>query len=252
MKKVIGFFIFVFGFNLFIIRFCLAAPVGNPAGPAILEGRYPTKFSLQTEVVFKRELKNGPTTAKFNGLFYTGKASFYVNKKLDIYGIAGTYNGKVKNFFDGHYIIESKMAGVFGLGASYVLYEWALPDGILRLGADAKYRHFKPDVDNITWWRQEISAGDAALTFSEWQTSLGLAYQYKKFVPYCGLKYSDMDARIKFTQGPNAQFNTSIKSKTKIGLFYGTDVLVADNISFNIEGRSFDENAVNIELNARF
>ena len=250
MKKMIIFFIF--GFCLLNSGFCLAAPVGDPAEPAVLEGRYPTKFTLQAEAVFKRELKSGAYTAKFSGLFYTGKVSLYMNKKVDIYGLAGTYNGKVKGFFDGHYDITTKMGGVLGLGVTYVLYEWMLPNGILRLGTDAKYRQFKPDVEKVTWWRDDIAATDSALSFSEWQASLGLAYQYKKYIPYLGLKYSDMKSRIKFTKDPTTQFNNSILSKNKIGLFYGADMLVADNISFNIEGRCIDEKAVNIGLNTRF
>lgn len=230
-----------------------AAPVGNPAGPVLLEGNYPTKFSLEAETVLDRKLESASSgNPKFKGTFYTGKISFYLGKKLDVYGLVGTYEGKIKDFIDKSYIITTKMDAVLGGGVSYVLYEREFSGGVLRLGADAKYRQFEPEIDSVKQYRETVATTNNVLSFKEWQASLGLAYQYKRFIPYVGLKYSDMDANIEFKQGSTVRSDNTIDSKDIWGLFYGLDILLQDSISFNIEGRNIDEKAVNMGLNARF
>ena len=249
IKKVIC----LFSFWYLTFGACFAAPVGNPAGSVLLEGNYPTKFSLEAETVFNRKLKSGSYgSPKFSGVFYTGKLSLYVGNKLDIYGLVGVYEGKIKNFINDTYIIDTKTDAVLGLGVNYVLHEWEFLNGILRVGADAKYRQFKPDIDDVRQWRVSTVTTDEALSFKEWQIALGLAYQYKKFIPYAGMKYSDMGSHIKFKQNAITYSDSSLCSKNVWGLFYGADVLVDDNISFNIEGRNIDENALNAGLNVRF
>lgn len=254
MKKIgLNFIICIFGFWFLMLETCLAAPVGNPAEPVLLHGKYPTKFSLQTETVFKRKLEAGSSgQMRFSGTFHTGKVSLYLGEKLDIYGLVGVYDGKVKDFISEYYIIDSKMDAAMGLGASYVLHEWEFANGICRLGADAKYRQYEPDIDTVKFYREAVTVSDTAMTFKEWQLALGLAYQYKNFIPYVGVKYSDVDAHIKFTHGANDRTDNDIASDNTWGLFYGADVLVQDNISVNIEGRNMDENAVNVGLNVRF
>jgi hypothetical protein len=92
------------------------------------------------------------------------------------------------------------------------------------------------------------------MTFKEWQASVGLAYQYKIYAPYLGLKYSDMGAHIHFTdQGTGTVYSDKkLESKNKFGIFYGIDVLLNDSMSLNMEGRNIDEDAVSAGLNARF
>lgn len=240
---------------LFIVtpRMSFAAPVGNPADPVLLEGKYPTQFSLQAETVLERKLKGGTGgSPRFSGVFYTGKASVYIGKKLDIYATIGTYGGKVKDFIDTSYIIDSKMVAAWGLGVSYVFHEFEFLDGILRLGSDAKFRVFDPGIDKVKYFREDTETANEVMDFTEWQASLGLSYQYKNFVPYFGLKYSDMKSRIGFNQNGTAFRDHSIYSDNNIGLFYGIDILIKDNISVNIEGRNIDEKAANIGINARF
>ena len=72
--------------------------MGNPAGPVILQGNYPTKFSLEAETVLQRDMES-PNSGKpkFSGVLYTGKVSVYTGHKLDVYGLIGTYKGKVKD-----------------------------------------------------------------------------------------------------------------------------------------------------------
>jgi len=237
----------------YIAGICFAAPVGNPAGPVLLEGSYPVKFSLEAETVLERKLASGNVAnPTFNGTFYTGKFSLYVGNKLDVYGIVGLGDGKVKKFPDENYIIESKMAALWGLGISYVLREFEFMDGLLRIGVDAKYRQFEPDMDVVKYYREPISTRNQKLTFKEWQASLGFAYQYKKLIPYLGLKYSDVDSQIHFNNGSTTYSDKTVTSKNNFGLFYGLDIIVKDNVSFNIEGRSLDEEAANLGLNARF
>lgn len=247
------FFIFVFSSSLLICGISMSAPVGNPAGPVLLDGNYPTTFSLEAETVFERNLKASSSgTTRFKGTFYTGKVSFYLGSRFDLYGLVGSYDGRVKEFPNSDHEIITKADIVYGVGASYVLYEREFFGGLLRLGADAKYRQCEPDIDTVKEYREKVVTTNNALSFKEWQASLGLAYQYKRFIPYIGMKYSDIGIHTKFTQDTVTYSDNAIRSKDIWGLFYGIDVLVADNVSFNMELRYIDETALNVGINARF
>lgn len=251
--KILLFLIFVFGSLFLISGTGFGAPVGNPAGPVLLEGNYPTKVTLEVEGVYRRKLKSDyGNNPDFSGMFYTGKVSLYNGNKLDFYGLVGLYEGQVKNFIDDNYKIVSKADIAYGAGISYVIHQLEFVGGVLRLGADAKFRMFEPDIDTVKWYREKIETSHNSMTFKEWQASLGLAYQYKFLTPYIGAKYSDMNAHIHFTEGSTTYSDKNLESVKKWGLFYGLDVLLGDSVSFNIEGRHIDERAINVGLNVRF
>ncbi len=235
------------------VSVCYAAPVGNPSGPVLLDGTYPTKITLEAEAVQSRKMNSGNSgVPKFSGQLMTLKGSFYVGHKLDIYGLVGTYEGKVRNFIGEQYIINSKFDGVFGGGVSYVLYELEFLRGILRLGVDGKYRQCKTSIDRVQYYRDKIDTSNNLYTFSEWQGAMGLGYQYKKIAPYMGVKYSNIESHIKFKQGAVEHSETDMNSQRRWGLYYGVDLLASDTVSVNIEGRCRDEKAVSAGLNIRF
>jgi len=241
-----------FSLNILLSGTSTAAPVGNPAGPVLLEGNYPTKVTLEAEVV-KRKLKSGSSgSPKYYGSFYMGKVSFFTGNKLDVYGMVGASEAKLRNFISEAYLIDSKTDIAYGAGATYVIHEYEFMNGLLRLGADAKWRQFKPDIDNLKIYRELTPSTDNGMSFTEWQIALGLAYQYKKYVPYFGLKYSDMRGRVKFTQGGSSIADNNLESSHIFGLFYGMDILLSDNMSFNIEGRNIDEDGLSTSFNFRF
>ena len=253
-SKVFTCFIVFFSLLCVVCGTCISAPVGNPGGPLLLDGKYPTKFTLEAETVLGRDMKSGSSgDPKFYGTFYTGKVSLYVGNKLDFYGLVGIYDGKIKNFISSEYLVDSKAGPVLGLGLSYVLHEMECLGGLLRFGADGKYRQFNPDVDAVKYYRERIATTANALSFKEWQASLGLSYQYKMIAPYAGLKYSDMNAKVEFTTEDGIDHtDTTVSSKDIWGFFYGVDFLLGDNVSLNVEMRQGDEKALNVGLNARF
>lgn len=251
MKKLSLLFVFIFSFSSFVS----AAPVGNPSGPVLLDGKYPTKFSLEAETVIDRELKTAASSGKkvkFYSLFYTGKISLFVNNKVDAYVLIGTQESNVRNFVNEHYIINGKTDIAYGAGVSYIIYTTEIWNGIGRIGADVKYRQFQPDIDDLKYYHETIPVNDDKMIFREWQASLGFSYQYKKFVPYAGIKYSDLHARIKFRQDNNLISETDIRSDNIIGLFAGLDVILNDFITLNMEVREFDEEALNLGMSIRF
>ena len=140
----------------------------------------------------------------------------------------------------------------WGLGAAYVLYEREYMNGVLRVGVDGKYRQFRPDIDSVQQYREDVRATNTELSFKEWQAALGLSYQYKNYVPYCGLKYSNMKSHIAFNYDGIMRSDKGVHADDTIGLFYGIDVLLTDSLSLNVEGRAIDETAANIGFNARF
>jgi opacity protein-like surface antigen len=205
------------------------------------------------ETVLERKLESDSSgNPKFSGTFYTGKLSLYLGNKLDLYCLVGTYEGKIKDFISTSYSIDSKLDVVLGGGVSYVLYGFELLHGIVRLGADAKYRQFDPDIDSVKLYREKVETTSNSLSFKEWQAALGLSYQYKNFAPYIGIKYSDMDSHVKFTHDTTSRSDSTLSSKETWGMYYGIDVLVVDNVSVNFEARNMDEKAFSAGLSARF
>jgi hypothetical protein len=164
--------------------------------------------------------------------------------------------GKVKGFLASSgttsgYDVVTKTCAYFGGGVSYVVHAWEWNKGIVRFGVDAKYRQFDPDTDDVRQASQSVATSQEGLRFKEWQAAAGISYQYKKLVPYIGVKYSDMGAHVKFNRA-GSEYTDTLSSKNIFGLYYGIDMLVSDNISVNVEGRCIDETAANVGLNARF
>lgn len=251
--KIITLFFLLLVTGLIIVLNSAAAPVGNPGGPVLLDGEYPTKFSLKTDFVVKRKLKSKSQQDPYlKGFFYMSKVSLYLGNRLDVYGLIGAYDGKIKEVITSSYIMDSKVGSVWGGGISYVIKEFEFKNGILRVGFDAKYRQSNPDVDTVKQDRAKIDVTRTALRFKEWQASIGLSYQYRLFVPYFGLKYSDMDVDIRFNDGSNEYIDKGIGSKNTFGIFVGFDYLLNDFISLNFETRQIDERSINIGINARF
>lgn len=230
-----------------------AAPVGNPAGPVMLDGKYPTKFTLQAEAIRERGLESSYSgNPELRGALYTGKVSFYLGKKFDLYGLAGVHEGKTKDFIGEHYILDSKMDIAWGFGASYVLYEFEFLQGLFRIGADAQYRQFDSEMDDVKYYRETTGPRNTKYRFKEWQGALGLAYQYKSFIPYIGGKYSNIDSHMEFTHDSTSHSDKELEASDNFGVYGGIDILLNDFVSLNIEGRAVDESAVSVGLSARF
>ena len=203
---------------VFAISVAYAAPVGNIATPAMLKSAFMDKDNDNDNVqmgiivgpefdfVNDRKIKDQAGDTKLD--FYGGRAGVVFADKVFVYGIAGAGTAEEEATVLGSKVKwESETNFVWGLGATVILYETKLQefgDGILRLGVDARYRSVDFDVDEVVvdGVSYDITSGSLSnveLDISEWQIAPAISYQLGKFVPYLGVRFSDIDVEAKAT-----------------------------------------------------
>ena len=128
--------------------------------------------------------------------------------------------------------------------------------GILRLGADGRYRHTDLDLDyiEVDGVKYDIPSGSvssAKLELREWQIALAASYQIDQFIPYVGGKYSDLSGDAKTTVS-GTEYKSDLDSDNNFGVFVGADLLVNDSAVINVEGRFIDETALSGGATIRF
>lgn len=166
----------------------------------------------------------------------------------------------------GHYVTKFGDDFIWTLGANALLYR---ASNGLELGVHASYRRAEMNLSEATIdgtvYRKDSMSSVSDGFFKERQIAFEVAwnadYVYDipyGFIPYVGLKYSDVEVDVDFTVG-GTQRNASAKEDQSIGLFVGFTIIprleaLSDTnpIAINIEGRFIDEQAVDVEMMYRF
>jgi opacity protein-like surface antigen len=233
-----------------------AAPVGNPAKPSLEKGDAPFKVGTELDFVTERELDvsdEDVTIEKLN--WYMGKISYTMADKVDLYCLLGAAAGEFSEKYTGvdlEYDTETEFA--WGVGATVLLYEF---ENGLRLGLDGKYRQVEPDIDKVTLNGVSYSPGDVGISdfsaeYSEWQVAVGISKELGQFVPYGGIKYTDVEASTEATISGTTYKTDDVNSDEIFGIFIGCDFLPTEDISIGVEGRFIDETAVTVAAAYRF
>jgi len=239
-----------------------AAPVGNPAKPAILKhgiflGEKETEFAFamdpEVDLVFDRRLDDQDGDTEYS--FYGSKAGIVLWNKAYIYGIAGVANAEQKFNINGNRLTwDTDHNFTWGAGATLVVYEKPVrirEQAMLRIGVDGRYRHSELDVDNVvlngtSFVPAEGSSGSsltsAGFDYNEWQAAVGVSVQFENLVPYAGVKYSEADGHAKATF-TTAEYKEDFGADDNFGAFVGADFIVNDSITIYAEGRFIDETA---------
>lgn len=231
-----------------------SAPVGNLAAPAM--GKDDSKFirlvtGFETDMIFDRKLKD-IDESKLN--FYSGKAGLIFNDRVLVYGLLGAGNMKVEFDDEGSEIeVDTKTGFAWGIGAKAILYETEVAGfggGVLRFGGDIKFRHVEPDISTITingdeWDIADDDTAEGVWEYDELQLALGLSYQMGGFIPYLGVKYTDLESCVKGTDA-GGDWQTDISAEDTVGMFAGADIMLTDTLSFNVEGRFLNEQALSV------
>jgi len=253
MKKIVVLGVVV-GFIVFSGLIVNAAPVGNPASPVLLESDTPFKIGAEVDFVNGRELDVSGESVEIEVRFYTGKLSYTIADRIDVYAFFGVIDeAEVDEEVDDNnykYLFDEDFA--WGIGATVLIYE--LENGI-KLGVDAKYRTAEVDLTelDINGTRYGIAdISDIQGDFDEWQVALGITKQFGKFIPYGGVKYSDVEVQAKGTVLGTVYQTAEVNSENIFGIFIGCNILPMDNLSLNIEGRFIDETAFSAGLTYRF
>ncbi len=259
---------------------CLPALVyAASIGGAETQGQGKFGIGLDQEFVFNRDakLKNiSPaldldsdktleTKPEIDNMYHTMvKTSYGLSEDLDIYVKLGTADFKASmpwtitdtaagEWITGNMKTKGKSAFAYGFGAKGK-YEL---DNDWIFGLDVQYLRHKNDYAGINSW--EDSDGDSGVesfkgdvTFQEWHVAPYIAKKLGNFVPYLGVKYSDLRTKFKVTWEDEEVQTWKIEADDNIGVFLGTDYKVNDIWSLNLEGRFIDETAMSFGTTYRF
>jgi len=233
-----------------------AAPVGNPAKPVLEKGDTPFKVGVEFDFVTERDLDvsdEDVTIEEFN--WYGGKISYALADRVEPYvflGAAGVEFTEKYTGVDLTYETETDFA--WGIGATVLLYEF---ENGIRVGLDGRYRSVELDIDKIILNGVSYSPGDVGISdfsaeYKEWQVALGISKEFGQFVPYGGIKYTDVEASMKATISGTTYKTDDANSDDVVGIFVGCDFLPTENFSIGVEGRFIDETSFSVALNYRF
>lgn len=237
-----------------------SAPVGNIASPAMGKdnGRsFRLIGGFESDIIFDRKVKD------MDGVdlnFYMGKLGISFNDRFLAYALLGSGSGNAEYTTSGSKVeYDTDSAFAWGIGAKAIFYETELSgfgNGILRFGGDIKYRYVEPDVskvtiDGVVYDIPNADITDAVIEYGEFQGAIGLSYQINKFIPYMGVKFSSLSGDSKSTI-LGTEYKEDYEADNTVGMFLGADLVLADALSFNVEGRFIDEEAVNVGATIRF
>lgn len=252
MRKIL-FLATVISLVLTLSGYSQAAPAGDPADPVLLKGTYPVKGEALIDIVFGRDFDLSGDNAEVEAIWYLGKIGITLVEKIDIYGLLGTADLKVKSWTASDYDLESDYSLAWGGGTTLLLYETEeYGDGILRVSLNGNYRQYDPSIEKVKKGGADLSGiTEKELEYREWGAGLGLSYTLDQLTPYVGVKYSDIECKLKLTE-PAGSSSKTANSEDVIGVFVGVDYLFAENIALNLEGRFVDETALNVGLKINF
>jgi len=246
----------------------LCVPIASYAasiGGAETQGKGKLAIGLDQEFVFDRDMEwDGANweldpdeeikDVEIDKIYRTMvKTSYGVLDNLDIYvklGVAD-FDGEGKSYesdvYQGKFEYKGKNAFAYGFGlkGAYPLQnDWLL-------GADLQYLRHKNKYSG-KWISadpadpEETWTGKA--TIQEWQVAPYIAKKLGNFVPYFGVKYSDLRAKTKDNEGDYEKY----KADDNFGVFLGTDYKITENWKLNLEGRFIDETAMSFGATYKF
>jgi opacity protein-like surface antigen len=233
-----------------------AAPVGNPAKSILEKGDTSFKIGVELDFVTERDLDVSDEDVSIEELnWYAAKISFSITNRVEPYILLGAAGGEFTEKYTGvDLTYETETDFAWGIGTTILLYE--LENGI-RVGLDGRYRSVEPNIDKIILNNVSYSPGDVGISdfsaeYSEWQIAFGVSKEFGQFVPYGGIKYTDVEASMQATISGTTYKTDDVNSDDVIGIFVGCDFLPIENFSINVEGRFIDETAFSVALNYRF
>ncbi len=185
--------------------------------------------------------------AEADGVFIYGQWGWTL-PMLDIYAGLGTTNDlEIKAPLHGSNVIFNPKDELFWqAGASFNLVEIKMEEMDLIFFADGKFRKVlasdefdSVQVNGTTYTGSGITVSED-FDWSEWQGALGVAARIWSFVPYAGVKYSDVEAKTTVTAG-GTQYALDAESDNIIGTFAGIMMIFGENFFADAEARFGDE-----------
>ncbi len=185
------------------------------------------------------------------------KASYGVLDNLDVYTKLGVADYKVKGDYyhsDSKYADDKVNSGAhfaygFGLKGTYNLgNDWLV-------GCDLQYMrssHKVKATETVVATGASSSSDYKTGIVQEWHVAPYVGYKMGNFVPYLGVRYSDMRMKIKSPAAAGWLDSIEYKADGNVGVFLGTDYKIGKNWKLNLEGRFVDETAMSFGATYRF
>ena len=258
MKKVIFFLVVATGL--------MAAPVGNPSFPKLIEKGFfippdvwlNLRFGYEGDFVTDAKLEQASNLPVDCYRQETNSGTFTMNilERLDIYTLLGSSRTRADWRFEApegtqRIELETGYDFLWGLGARGILFEWKGA----TLGLGGRYEHASYDPVWLTVNGTVESARGTKLRWREWQVDLDLSYKIDIFSPYIGVKYSSVRAKagnFQTTISVNGTGSNQFTNHTPVGVFIGCSLTTGRYFMLNVEGRLVDEEAVTISGDVRF
>lgn len=242
-----------------IIALCLPITVyAASIGGIETQGKGKVAVGLEQELVFDRDLKFDKANWDITGITVgkaeldklnrtMAKVSYGLLDNLDIYVKLGVADFKADvNYSDpwpGKGVYDGKNALAYGFGMKGV---YDLENDWL-IGADVQYLRHRHDWSPKGYISGE---GDKA-TIQEWHVATSVGYRMGDFLPYLGVKYSDLRAKAVWGGMEAGQYE-KYKAADNIGVFVGTDYKLGESWKLNLEARFIDETAMSFGATYRF
>ena len=249
---------------LTISQFAYAAPVNLPSYIVGTKGKIwsyefdteQLEVSVGAEADFVDKRKLDELDAKVEGNLYTAKVLFTSAEKFDFYvNIGQAQDIKYKATILGNNVkFDLEDEFVWGVGISYA---FTSNDDPLQVGIDTKYRQITDldynsvTIDGNTYSKNQLG-GEANAKWKEWQVALIVGKKFNHFIPYTGVKYSDVDASAKAIVSGTTYDLGSTDSEKKVGVFVGCSVIPTEQFSIDVQGRFIDETAFKASITFKF
>lgn len=226
-KKILAVFFLSF---LFLTSKVYSAPCYGTKIPQ--KGEY--FLGAQTHVIFERELEDGFGTVRSRQHFFLISYGIYDWLSIDLKGGAG--NIKQHPIGSDEIDYPSSFAGGYGFRIKFYDQD--------KVKAVFGFQHISvhPRSTRLNGQRNRAILDD-------WQVSLLASYDFSKFTPYLGVKFSRVDY-IHWV-GDNRKRRMSDLTET-LGLAFGLDFSLTEKTWLNIEGQLFDGEAAALSYNFKF
>ncbi|MDD5595659.1 MAG: hypothetical protein PHY94_05385 [Candidatus Omnitrophica bacterium] len=190
--------------------------------------------SFESYSLFKRYLENSQGTMRSQQQFYGMSYGIFDWFSIDLK--AGGGNIKQHPYASDEVTYPSSFAGGYGLRVKFLeKNNWRMVFGFQHISVHPK----SVDLGEIK--------NKAIL--DDWQTSLLVSYDIKKFSPYVGTRWS----RVDYIHTVSGNRKRTMSDFTKdIGFIYGMNIPITDRIWLNLEGQAIDSDAFAGSINYSF
>lgn len=246
-----------------------AAPVGLTSEADVTEGELwaDNNIGVSAGFIFDSvsSRKIDVDSGEFEMAVTAGRIGLSVIDRFNLYIDIGQAGDMELDFTDKGELIQVKYEDetLWGVGLNALIYRW---DNGLEVGAGASYRTADMNMEEVIIAgviHERNGSQVSAVTdgeLEEIQAAVELAWRTDYFIPYVGVKYSDIEVDAKFTVDAQERLAVGKNSSQNVGAFVGLtitpkiDVLEdkSERISINIEARFIDEEAISVGASYKF